>query len=1036
MVANPSRIGTCTGTTITREDPVTKEKRLLWQIHFFDTNQYQYFTENQLEVVTGVKEHPLDLIKKGKIGQSRDLRKLLTHVRLNGRLADLLYSMDVSNTDYYAYQFKPVIRMLNSVSNGLLIADEVGLGKTIEAGLIWTELKNRYELRRLFVLCPAFLREKWKRELKSRFNIDAVIVDAREAKTYLEHAKHNHLSSFAIIASMQGLRPTKGWDDESSNNKRPTTLLGKLLLDRQNEESLIDMLVIDEAHYLRLGDIKKTDKKTSKLGRLLRGVSDYIVLLSATPIHLRSDDLYQLLNIVDETTFNQPNVFDEILKANEPLIKAREAVLSSKMNRTEFNELITNALSNELLSDNQQLRNFLLKPPSENDLKSFEKRSEIASRLDQINLLSNVITRTRRRDVVELKVVRDPKLHLIDLNSLEKQFYDKVTEIVRDFCLNNYQYEGFILTTPQRQMSSSIPAALYEWKKKAVKLSEQLYEDYGFQGDAEKVGPIIRELISKIEELGDYDELYNNDSKYKCLIRVIKGILNDKKNEKLVLFSYFKGTLNYLKRRLETENIKAVLLTGDQKKDKEELLTDFRETENHNILLSSEIGSEGIDLQFCRILINYDLPWNPMKIEQRIGRIDRLGQQADKIDIVNLLYNGTIDARIYMKLHDRLKIFNRALGGLEPIIGEEIQKLTVELFTSKLTPQQEDERIEQTAQALENIRNDEERLEKEAAHLIAYGDYILNQVKAIKEMNRWITGKDIQIYVVDYLRKNFPGTELQQIQEDKLEYFIKLTNEAKNELDDFIKINRIALNTRLISNSQMPIKCRFENKLISESTDRAEVINQIHPIVRFVSKMIEKESFPFFPVMSIILKKDRANLEIKNGRYLFAIQKWSIKGLQDIEKLFYVAINIDDEKNLSDKDSEMLVTSAAVLGEDWLEASNIIDFDRIYDLANDRCLSIADTNYDDFVLSLELQNEDRANLQLKTLKLHLENQIETLQEIKQKHIAFDRKSLVKATEGKMQALESRFERKTLEIGNRKSITSEKEEIAIGLINLI
>src|SRR5690606_34956824 len=122
---------------------------------------------------------------------------------------------------------------------------------------------------------------------------------------------------------------------------------------------------------------------------------------------------------------------------------------------------------------------------------------------------------------------------------------------------------------------------------------------------------------------------------------------------------------------------------------------------------------------------NYDLPWNPMKIEQRIGRIDRLGQRADSILIWNLFYGDTIDSRIYHRLYQRLKIFEYALGGIEPILGEAMRKLTAELMQDQLTSDQEEKRIHQTALALANRQQQEEKLENEASHLMAHGDYIL-----------------------------------------------------------------------------------------------------------------------------------------------------------------------------------------------------------------------------------------------------------------------------------------------------------------------
>lgn len=211
LTSDPGRQGITTGKSRTRGG------RIFCQVTFTDGSQY--ISEKQLEILGTEAEDALDLFSKGKFGRARDLRGAITHIRLSGRLADLIYSMETTNTDFYPYQFKPVLNFLDSPSQGILIADEVGLGKTIEAGLIWTELRSRYDARRLMVLCPAMLRDKWKMELQRRFGITSNIADASEALQILNEYKTGDLSDFAIVASMQRLRPNRGWDDEDSDIK-------------------------------------------------------------------------------------------------------------------------------------------------------------------------------------------------------------------------------------------------------------------------------------------------------------------------------------------------------------------------------------------------------------------------------------------------------------------------------------------------------------------------------------------------------------------------------------------------------------------------------------------------------------------------------------------------------------------------------------------------------------------------------------------------------------------------------------------------
>ena len=166
---NPGRVGQCTGNARKRET------RQLVQIKFADGTT-DFVSEYEIEPVSEIDlDDHYALIRRGAYGRSGDFRRNLTYVHLAGRLANLVYSMGITNTDFYAHQYKPLLTLLESPANGILIADEVGLGKTIEAGLIWTELRARFDMRRLLVVCPAMLREKWRDELMHRFGINAAI---------------------------------------------------------------------------------------------------------------------------------------------------------------------------------------------------------------------------------------------------------------------------------------------------------------------------------------------------------------------------------------------------------------------------------------------------------------------------------------------------------------------------------------------------------------------------------------------------------------------------------------------------------------------------------------------------------------------------------------------------------------------------------------------------------------------------------------------------------------------------------------------
>src|SRR5207249_1867838 len=448
---------------------------MLWQVHFPDGTSY--VPEDQLEPMPDAPEHPVDLLERGRLGVPADLQRTLTHVRLTGRLANVLYSMDMTGTDFYAYQFKPIVKLLHSATTGILIADEVGLGKTIEAGLLWTELRSRFDFRRLFVLCPAVLRGKWVRELRMRFGVRAETPGAAEVLVRLREAADEGASTgFAIVASMPGLRPPRGWE-EAEQEGGPSLALARFLHEREHDDPLIDLLVIDEAHYMRNPETMTTD-----LGRLLRGVSQYIALLSATPIHLRNRDLYQLLNLADADLFNRPNFFDELLEANEPLVRVRDAVLGGRLTPQAFVESLQGAAAHPLLRGSRQLAALLESPPTPAELREPKHVSRLAHRLESVNLLGHVLNRTRKREVTEWRVVRDPVPEMVPLNKFEEDFYRAVTEIVRAYAARRNAHEGFLLVTPQRQMSSCMAAALRFWQERGAPSEEELFEDAGATG--------------------------------------------------------------------------------------------------------------------------------------------------------------------------------------------------------------------------------------------------------------------------------------------------------------------------------------------------------------------------------------------------------------------------------------------------------------------------------------------------------------------------------------------------------------------------
>ena len=1023
LINDITRVGILTG----REQ--TRRNRRMIQVQFSDG--VRWIPENQIAIVDNFRLSPLDMLEQKKLGRTIDLRRTLTHVKLSGRLADVIYSMEATNTDFYAYQFKPVIKVLESPSSGILIADEVGLGKTIEAGLIWTELRSRFDMRRLVVLCPAALREKWQRELKNKFGVIAEICDAKRVLAHL-HDDDSRQRGFALVASIQGLRPPKGW--EETNSTKAGAKLAAHLRASENQDRLIDLLVIDEAHHLRN---EKT--QTHKLGQLIKNVSDYTVLLTATPIHNRNRDLFSLLKLLDPDTFTRPEVFSQILEANAPLVKARDLVLGSNPDLHKLRSLIQSARNHPLLHLNRQLKMIESYDLIDKRISQMEVRSHLAYRLETVNLLGHVVTRTRKRDVKEWRVIRDPFPEPVPLEPIEEDDYNLVTEVVVKYALLKRTNERFLLATPQRQMTSSMPAALRAWQTKHIELEEM--EETGVKKTDEKnrryVGPLVEEIVRRSHDYVDLELLIRADSKYAKLKKILKDFLKKHPKEKVILFSTFRATLNYLDERLNEDGISTIKLMGGQRETKDEIIQRFSQPNGPSVLLSSEVGGEGVDLQFSRVVINYDLPWNPMRLEQRIGRIDRLGQEANRVTIWNLFYADTIDARIYVRLYEKLNLCKTALGDFEAILGEEIRNLEIDLLSGVLSPKQQERRIDQTAQALENIRLDEQKLEHDSAHLIAYGDYILNQVHAARELHRWISGTDIRRYLFDFLRLNYPGCELQHIEPKSLEYKIELSQEAKFDLTEYIRENKLATSTRLTSYTSNPIVCRFDNRAINHFETRVEVISQFHPLIRMVSSKINSGDEQLTPAVAIILSRDALKPTLDSGIYILAAVKWIFKGLQDSERLEYAGVPLSSPtKLMSAETAEKLALAAIAGGEDWLESRNLVDLESVYDITNDTLFGALDDEFERVRLELKAKNEDRADLQLKTLDQHMIHQTEILENVLNSHRMRGNDSLVKATQGRINALHHRVDQQRMRIESRKEINAESQEIAIAIIKVI
>ena len=1017
----------------------------------FSDGTVSWLPEAALEMVPTETAPLSDRFADGRFVDPEWLRRELARNRVTGRLSNIVYSMEATETDFYAYQFKPVLKLLNSPTDGLLIADEVGLGKTIEAGLIWTELRARLESSRLLVLCPKTLCEKWRIELGRRFGVIARIVDASELLELLSSS--NAIGrGYAAIASMQSLRPPHGWDEPSDEvAKTPPSARRRLaqFLDEAPEgESLLDLLVIDEAHHMR-----NPDTLLYRLAQLLNAVAAHRVFLSATPVHLRNRDLYSLLRLIDPNTFEYESTLDELIQMNAPVIKARDLLLKPGSSNADVLERIDAARGYPFLAGSKALE--LLREELKSKQLDTRTRAEMASRLEQINQLANYVTRTRRRDVEEFRVRRDAKAPTLEMHPDERAFYDAASKEVATYAIEHDTNAGFLLSTPQRLLTSS-PAATSEYWSAYTGSSDANVEESDQDLDEEDADerPLLARLGALARRLDMTARLAKVDTKYNLLQSQFRDVWKGEPAAKIIVFSTFKVTLQYLKRRLAADGIACELLHGSTKEPREVILARFEETDVATVLLSSEIGSEGVDLQFCWIVVNYDLPWNPMKLEQRIGRVDRLGQRKPVVAVLNLIYAGTIDEKIYHRLYMRLGLVERALGEYEAVLGEPIRQMTNRLVDPGLTESQKITAIDQAALAVETLKVQEDQLESEAGSLVQHGDYVLQTINESRQLHRWLTGNDILIYVRDRLYRSFPGCSIESSPPGSDTHRISLSDGARDAFTTFAAQRGLKGTTRLFASNDEQ-RYRFTASVTRSSIGKVENVSQMHPLVRFSAELdLRDEAGRQAEPVAVKISRKHLSVSCVLGAYVLGIRRWRTSapggGITNTSRIAYAGANLTTGDELATDVAEALVGAGAEHGR---LLQNLRNDDRLPEAARllgNVVLPELDRRFGEFMDQVQAQVEDRVILRRRALERHRDTKVRMLTEVRAGHLAQaerlkrmgdDRKArqheaLAVATEAKLRKLRESCDRRLKEIEAEREPMPEVSDVAVLFLEVV
>ena len=511
------------------------------------------------------------------------------------------------------HQLHVLNRVMENNHIRYILADEVGLGKTIEAGMIIKELKARGLIKRILVVCPTGLVTQWASEMQDKFHekFNVILPSDFDTIRRLTDNEDVYGQYDQVISPMDSIKPIErhaGWTEER--------------VEKYNEERIYsiinsgwDLVVIDEAHRVAgsTGEVARY-----KLGHLLSEASPYLLLLSATPHNGKTEPFLRLVRLLDEDAF--PNAKSIVKEQVAPYLI-----------RTEKREAIDNS--------------------------------------------GNKLFKSRITHLVEMS--------WDERHTMQKELYKRVTAYVsktynkaqrnrkKNMCLI------FLLIIMQRMVTSSTAAVrqslerrLEILKAQSTKIGSLTEDDIatldiedGVEEALEAISLDIDEEIAELEDIisvAKQAEFQHPDVKIEYLLNTVDEIIGEDQNQKIIIFTEFVATQQYLEHALVSKGYTVAILNGSMSIDERNIaLKDFRD--RANVFISTDAGGEGLNLQFSNIIINYDLPWNPMKIEQRCGRVDRIGQQRD-VHIFNFIIKDTVENRVRQVLEEKLSVIFKEMG--------------------------------------------------------------------------------------------------------------------------------------------------------------------------------------------------------------------------------------------------------------------------------------------------------------------------------------------------------------------------------------
>lgn len=710
---------------------------------------------------------PFERCMSGIFGSYSEYSKKNTTFKIRSSNNSTISSLKASKTLFRAYQFKPLLKFLNSPNRRLLIADEVGLGKTIEAGHIMLELKARRELHHVLIVCPKSLQRKWKDELAFKFGLQFKIYDSQ--KELINDMQEHRVSVHAIV-NYEKIRMKR---QKNKDEKKPKDEMQKNIVEYLSQNDFHFSLVLcDEAHKMR-----NRETQTYKGAEIIMSQANAAVFLTATPVMISTENLYNLLHLLDNTRYYNYQIFDNRLQENRPFVEAltdlnHHVALPVIANRLNEAEILTRFFSDEVeifshqttvgkaFAEDAMYQEIIQMLNGEDNSKN---RARLQYLISSMSMMNNIFSRTRKREVTTdmSQAERKPHMRKVVLTEQERAEFDKVIEeYIDDNSYTDYWGEEVLtqggslgLVQKKRQVASSVYAYLNSESS----------------------------LDNGIDEYAEYP-----DAKFEELLKIIDKVFSHG-NKKIVIFALFRKTLKYLQIRFKQRGFGTLMIHGmvDNRVD---VLDEFKNNPNAHILLSSEVGSEGLDMQFCNSMVNYDLPWNPMVVEQRIGRIDRFGQKSPTVNIYNIIVADSIQEDIYIRLLDRIGIFRGTIGDMEAILDAPLErggnvtiqdvynKLEKELYTSRLTEEEKRRKIAEIELAVANEKESIKHLEEGLDNALTNDAYFRDEINRIQNNNAYVTEIELRNYLESVIRQELTTCSLEKVEREIYELQLPLSN--------------------------------------------------------------------------------------------------------------------------------------------------------------------------------------------------------------------------------------------------------------------